>query len=139
MTDDELLDRFERAELDAEAFGHAAHVRVAWLQLSRLPLLQAIGEHTAALCRLTARLGVPQRYHATLTVAYLLLIYERMAGEDTWEAFAANHPDLLAQGARLLSVHYDDAQLKSEAARQAFIPPVRDHAVYRIPLTAKKT
>ena len=123
MTDEELLQRFERADLDTDAFGHAQHVRVAWLQLSRMPLLRAIGHHTAGLQRLTTRLGVPQRYHATLTVAYLLLIYERMAGEDSWSQFAARNPDLLARGAQLLSEHYAPAQLHSDAARLAFCPP----------------
>ena len=123
MTDDELVERFERGDLDAEAFGHPQHVRVAWLQLSRLPLLDAIGRHTTALQRLTARLGQPQRYHATMTVAYLLLIYERMADEATWEAFAARNDDLLDRGAQLLSRHYAPAQLHGDAARRAFHPP----------------
>ena len=62
-----------------------------------------------------------------ITVAYLLLINERLNGQDDldWEAFAAGNPDLLAWKPSLLDrlLHAGDA--RSEQARRVFVMPDR--------------
>ena len=70
--------------------------------------------------------GVPRLYHATITVAYLTLVAERMAtGPDgPWEAFAAAHADLLRWKPSVLDDYYSADRLWSDLARRA-VPAAR--------------
>jgi hypothetical protein len=127
MSDDELVQAFEAATLPADQFPHAAHVRVAWWYLKHYPLGEALTRFTAALKHFAAHHGATGLYHETITVAYVLLIAERLATSRdlTWTAFSAAHPELLARRPSLLDSYYDEGTLKSPRARESFVMPVR--------------
>ena len=126
MTDDELIRLFEAGEPPQEGFHHAQHVRVAWIYLTRHPLADALGRFTTALKRFAEKQGAPQLYHETITVAFLLLINERLPGhERSWDEFAAAHPELLCWKPSVLDRYYRDETLWSERARQTFVMPDR--------------
>ncbi len=74
----ELIAEFERGRVPGE-FHHADHVRVAFAYVSEFPLLEAMAKFSAALERFAFSKGKPHLYHQTITWAYLLLIYERLA------------------------------------------------------------
>jgi hypothetical protein len=119
------VDAFERGDVDPDAFDHEAHVHVAWLYLERFPLSEALERFDAALRRLTAKLGVPGKYHATITWFFLLLISERrneQPGAD-WRRFRRRNADLLEGG--LLERYYHGRTLASGRARRAFVLPDR--------------
>ena len=61
------IEQFEASEIDPEQFGHAAHVYLAWLYINQYGADTALTRFDAALRRLTDRLGVPQKYNATIT------------------------------------------------------------------------
>lgn len=127
MTDEELVQAFEAAALPAEQFTHAAHVRVAWWYLKRHPLGEALTRFTAALKHFAARHGATGLYHETITVAYVLLIAERLAASRdlSWTAFSAAYPELVARRPSILDGYYDEGTLKSPQARESFVMPVR--------------
>ena len=127
MTDDELVQAFEAATLPADQFPHAAHVRVAWWYLKRYPLGEALTRFTAALKQFAARHGATGLYHETITVAYVLLIAERLATarDLSWTDFSAAYPELLARRPSILDSYYDEGTLKSARARESFVMPVR--------------
>ena len=142
---DFTIDAFERGEIDPEAFDHEAHVYMAWLYLERfaLPADGAQGEvarldyervaeaggleeFAGALRRLTERLGVPGKYHATITWFFLLLIGERRSAEPgaDWPRFRRRNADLV-EDRGLLERYYSRQTLASDRARQAFALPDR--------------
>jgi hypothetical protein len=125
MTDAELLEGFETAELPNGRFHHAEHVRTAWLYLRREPVLPAIARFTADLKSFAAAKGAPGLYHETITWAYLLLIHERLAARptETWEEFARDNPDLLVWKGGALSRLYRAETLSSDLARRVFVLP----------------
>jgi hypothetical protein len=126
MTDDALLTRFEDASLPNEAFHHQDHVRMAWIYLGRLPVLQALERFTACLRRFAAAKGAPGLYHETITWTFFFLIHERMAqanGEETWEDYARRNPDLLTWKPSILDRYYRRETLGSELARRVFVLP----------------
>jgi hypothetical protein len=125
MDDDALVRAFEGCEL--ASFRHADHVRVAWVYLQREPLLPALTRFTAAIRRFAAAKGAPERYHETITVAYLLLIAERIRQEPglSWPEFAARNTDLLIWKPSVLSRYYTEKTLSSVRAREAFVLPDR--------------
>lgn len=127
MTDEELLRLFEAGEPPPDGFHHEQHVRVAWMYLQRLPLPDALGRFTTQLKHFAEKQGAPQLYHETITVAFVLLINERLAESRaaSWEDFAAQHSDLLSWKPSILDRYYRDATLWSDRARQTFLMPDR--------------
>ncbi len=128
MTDQELLEQFERGTLPGECFRHREHLRVAFLYLTRYPLLEVLAAFSAALRKFAATHGKPRLYHETITWSYIFLIRERMvrAGKNqSWEEFAWNNSDLLVWKGGLLSRYYRQETLESDLARAIFVLPDR--------------
>jgi len=128
MTTDELIARFEDCTLPADRFDHGAHVQVAWGYLRRHAMPQALQRFTESLQRFAAHLGASDKYHATITGAYVFLINERLDGEArdlSWEDFAARHPELLSWTPSILERYYHPETLKSDRAKRTFVMPDR--------------
>jgi hypothetical protein len=130
MQDDELVHAFEAATLAGDAFPHAAHVRVAWYYLNRYPLLVAMTRFRRMLQRFATAKGKPTLYHETITVAYLLLIAERLGPlrGSLWTEFASRNADLLTWKPSILERYYTAETLWSDDARQTFVMPDRTEA-----------
>ena len=119
MTDEEFLRALESCELPESDFGHAAHVRAAYLYLRQADFAAALARIQRAI-----RLGRPDRYHETITVAYLALIQQHICERGNggeWPVFARDNPELFRPG--LLREFYPQAQLESEMARRLFLLP----------------
>ena len=127
MEDEALLQGFETGTLPAAGFHHADHVRVAWIYLCRYPLPEALARFIASLRRFAAGHGVPGLYHETITVAFVLIIADRLGEATTlsWTDFATKNPDLLAWKPSVLAKYYSDETLASERARRSFVMPDR--------------
>lgn len=128
MTQDErtLIESFEDHSLTPANLDHETHVRLGWLYLRRDPLLTAIDRFRRALQGYVAAHGQADRYHETITWAYLVLIHERMArhgSAQTWADFATHNPDLLGHGKSVLAPYYLPDTLASELARRVFVFP----------------
>jgi hypothetical protein len=126
MTDQEFLERFESCSLDKEDFHHKDHVRLAWIYLSRFPVLEALSRFSDGLKRFAQSLGKEGLYHETITWSYLLLIRERIAraqAEESWEEFARANSDILDWRESVLKLYYRDETLKSDLARRVFVFP----------------
>lgn len=125
--DDDLMTALEDGTLDGSQFRHRDHIKAAWLFLRALPLPAALDRFTAAIKRFAVQNGAPDKYHETVTWAYLLLINERMAlpgGRASWEAFAAQNDDLFSHKTCLGRYYHEDT-LGSERARTTFLLPDR--------------
>ncbi len=117
------LERFERGRLDPAALTHREHVRIGFEMLRRYEFLDGAVRYSRALRRLCGRAGRPEKFHQTVTVAFLSLIAERLAARayPDFASFAAVNPDLLDPGA--LARWYSPRRLASRAAREAFLLP----------------
>jgi len=122
------IEAFESGTVNPEAFDHEAHIYVAWLYLQEFPVLQAGQRYADSLRRLTRQLGIPGKYHETITWFFMFLIDERQrlgSGND-WFSFRRNNEDLFARGEQnILSRYYRRETLASDSARQAFVLPDR--------------
>jgi hypothetical protein len=126
MKSDELIRRFECGDTPADTFHHADHVRLAFEYLRRYSALEALGRFSNALQRFAAAQGKADRYHETITWAYLLLIRERMAraeGTQGWDEFAVQNSDLLVWKGGVLDTLYRPETLDSVLARRTFVLP----------------
>jgi hypothetical protein len=123
MTDEELMGRLEDGSIAPGSFHHLEHVRAVFLYLRRYPVLEALQRFAAALKRFATAVGKADRYHETITWAYVFLVRERMSEDQDWECFAAENPDLLNWRDPILKKYYREETLKSERARQVFVMP----------------
>ena len=122
MTDAELLERFELADL--EELRHADHVRVAWAYLEREPPEAALAGLARGLARFAAAKGKPERFHYTMTRAWFDLVAAarqrkpeaRTAGELLTACPELGDPELIHQ-------YYTRAALASDRARRGWIEP----------------
>ena len=134
VTDQELMDQFERATLPLECFRHHEHVRVGFLYLTERPILEALQAFSRALRRFAATYGKSKLYHETITWAYIFLIRERMARTgrtQSWEEFAKDNADLLTWKGGVLDRFYREDTLRSDLAREIFVFP--DKYIERVP------
>jgi hypothetical protein len=128
MSDDDLIAQLEACTLPEDQFHHAEHLHAAWVYLTRLPAAEAIAKFSEALRAYATSLGKADRYHETITWAYLLLLNERMRRGETplsWEQFAAAHSDLLDWKDSILPTYYRPETLQSDLARRVFLMPDR--------------
>jgi hypothetical protein len=129
MTDDRtLIATFEAGDEPPEGFHHREHVRVARWYLRQHPLPEALACFISALKRFAEARGKPGLYHETITVAFVLVISERLDGADpdeTWEGFADRNPDLLIWRPSVLERYYLPGTLDSARARRTFLVPDR--------------
>ena len=128
MTDSELLEGFERCTLGNAAFHHEEHVRVAFLYLSKFPVLQTLQRFQECLRSFATTHGKPDLYNETVTWAYIFLIRERMARKghsQDWAAFKASNLDLLDRSRDVLSRYYRPETLGSPLAKSTFLFPDR--------------
>ena len=117
----------EAGDIDAATFDHEAHVYLGWLYVNEFPLTEAIDRFTRALRRLTERLGVPDKYHDTISWFYLMLIAERRAAasDDTWFCFRRDNDDLFRRNENVIDRYYTRELLFSDRARRSFVLPDR--------------
>ena len=127
MDDAALLRTFEAGEVPEGGFHHADHVRVAWMYLKHHELADALVRFKVGLRHFAERQNKPDLYHETITVAYVLLINERLAYDGTldWEEFARRHGDLLTWRPSILDRYYRPETLASSRARYTFVMPDR--------------
>ena len=96
MTDDEFLLAFQTCSLTRPEWTHEAHVRMAWLFLSRFTFVEALDRIRCGIRKLNARIGQPaithraptrpryrtsngdpNGYHETITIAFARIIAGR--------------------------------------------------------------
>jgi hypothetical protein len=117
---------FAAATLSGEQFHHRDHIKMAWLYLSRYPVLEALAKFCEDLKRFAAAHGKPDLYHETITWAFVFLIHERRAlcgREQSWDEFAEANADLFTWQGGILDRYYDKETLWSEFARKVFVLP----------------
>ena len=128
MTDHEFLDAFETCRLPNELFHHRDHLRLAWIYLQRYGGPDAPVRIGESIRRYAAQHGKADKYHETVTVAWLRLVAGSAdrSGAASLEDLLAACPELLDKNT--LHRYYSPQLLASEFARLQFVPPDR-HAL----------
>ena len=124
MTDGDFIRALESCTLSEQEFNHAGHVRAAYLYLRSGDFAEGLMRLRAAIRNYAGSLGKPDRYHETITVAYLALIQQLLCERGDgggWPGFARSAPELFEPD--LLLKFYSKAQLDSELARRIFVLP----------------
>jgi flavin reductase len=123
LHDDEFIATFERGGFGGDAFPHQAHVRMAWLYVTRLGPEAAIDRATEGIRRLAMANGREPLYHDTVTRAWVYLVADAIANSPSanFREFMARNPQLLEK--QLLLEYYSPDVLSSSQARATWIAP----------------
>ncbi|VTT97462.1 Uncharacterized protein OS=Planctomyces maris DSM 8797 GN=PM8797T_09849 PE=4 SV=1 [Gemmataceae bacterium] len=134
MTDKQFLSAFESATLERAEWTHEAHVRLAWLYLSKYPVADALEKVRGGIRRLNqafASAGAapcrpvdaqnPPGYHDTITVAFVRVIAGRLGAGEKYEAFRERNADLFDRSLSAIRKHYTKKVLFSAKARKGFV------------------
>jgi hypothetical protein len=78
-------------------FGHREHLELAWTYLRVYPMDEAASVMTEAVRHDARRHGAEDKYHETITRAWLRFVAVHMQrwGAESFEAFLTANPDLL--------------------------------------------
>jgi hypothetical protein len=109
-------------------FDHTAHIRLAREYLLALPLPVAVGAFARDLEAMTHRFGASAKFHRTITLAWMLLVADRVLRADraeTWEDFKTEHADLFAKGSPAIQELFAAGTLASARAREQYLVPDR--------------
>ncbi|HLX51678.1 MAG TPA: hypothetical protein VKS82_25405 [Streptosporangiaceae bacterium] len=107
----------------ADRFGHRQHIHLTWLAVRRYGTSAAIAMVSEGIRRTARYAGAPQKYHATVSRAWVELVgYHAVGGGDTgFDAFAERYPALLDK--RLLARHYRSSTLATAEAKSGWVQP----------------
>ena len=104
-------------------FGHREHLELAWTYLRLHPIEEAQGVMIAAIRHIARRHGAEEKYHETITRAWLrfVAVHMRRWGAESFEEFIERNPDLL--DGQLLEHFYSRELIFGGPARVAWVDP----------------
>jgi hypothetical protein len=123
-SDEDLLRAFEDLSFPADLFHHREHIRVAWLYLKSSDASRAAERMAEGIRRFANHQGATQKYHHTLTLAWMRLVAAALVETPegfTFEQFMAAHPELC--GKNVLAKYFSDELLQTVTAREAWVEP----------------
>jgi flavin reductase ActVB len=124
LDEEEFVRSFESCEYPNERFKHLDHIRLAWIYVRRFGVGEAENRIANAIRRFAVSLGHEEKYHQTLTKAWLRLVYAAYCATpatDDFGKFIGAHLWLAERNA--LGVFYSEQLLSSERARRGWIEP----------------
>lgn len=107
----------------ADAFGHRQHVHLTWLAVRRTGMPAAVTVVSDGIRRTARYAGAPQKYHVTVSRAWVELVAHHAAEDPTpdFSAFTGRSPELLDK--RLLTRFYRSTTLADVRARTGWVEP----------------
>ncbi|GEP44030.1 hypothetical protein [Brevifollis gellanilyticus] len=128
MTDEEFLQQFDTQTLPLEQWDHRAHLRVAYLYLSRLSFEEALVRVRCGIRAYNAAQHIGDTptggYHETMTHAWLHLVHVTLSEFGPMEnsdQFLTAQSQLLSKRALLL--FYSRDRIMSAEAKKTFVAP----------------
>jgi hypothetical protein len=105
-------------------FRHRQHISLAYYAVRRYGMPDAIGKICTWIRHIAAYERAPQKYHHTVSRAWVELVAHHVAGDPgcaDFDVFADRNPALLDK--RLLSKHYRSSTLAADPARRGWVEP----------------
>ena len=120
MSYEHMLDTILSGNIPCTGFSHADHLGTAHAALRRWEFFEAAHRYADGIRASAAAAGAPEKFNATLTLAFLCLVAERM-GDENSETFVAENGDLTM--AALAQAGYGPARLAHPKARAVGLLP----------------
>ncbi|PRX57282.1 hypothetical protein [Flagellimonas meridianipacifica] len=125
MTNSEFEKQFEAGILPPELFTHEAHIRLAWIHITQYGIDKAISNIVNQIQGYTTKLGVPDKFNKTLTIAAVRAVYHFMLKSNCsdFQSFIIENPRLKFNFKDLMASHYGFDIYTSLEAKKNFLEP----------------
>jgi hypothetical protein len=125
LSDDAFENLFLTCQLNPDLFTHEAHLRLAWIHITKYGEAQAIENITNQLLNFVTRLGAADKYNTTVTIAAIKAVHHftQKSQSATFTDFIQEFPKLKYNFKELLRTHYGVDIFKVERAKQEFLEP----------------
>lgn len=125
LTESEFIFQFENCSLDPSTFDHEAHLRLAWIQIEKFGLEQAIINIQTQLLNFVKHVGAQEKYHQTLTIAAIEIVnhFKTKQSSETFEEFISEFPKLKSNFRQLIEHHYSFDIFNSVEAKNEYLKP----------------
>ena len=124
LSDEGLVEEFESCRLPTANFHHADHIRLAWIYLGRMNEEEATRRIEASIRRYAEHNGIGQKYHHTITLAWMKLVAAARRATPLamcFDEFAEHHPELL--DVHQMKKYYSPEVLAGSEARAGWVEP----------------
>jgi len=125
FTDDQFERLFENKTLEPDVFTHEAHIRLAWIHITKYGPEQACDNVVTQLLAYVKMLGAEDKFNHTLTVASMKMIDHFMSKSSSvdFKGFIGEFPQLKTNFKGLVIQHYSFDIFNSAEARQGYLEP----------------
>ena len=125
LTDDAFEKQFKHGLLHPSYFTHEAHLRLAWIHITKYGLENAIENITSQLEAFTKLNNEETKYNKTVTIAAIRAVFHFIlkSKSDNFKDFIDEFPRLLFEFRDLLGYHYAFHIFDSEEARTTYLEP----------------
>ena len=125
LTDFEFEQKFETSSLDAGLFSHEAHLRLAWIHITKYGIDKALENIQLQLKAYVKHLGAASKYNKTVTIAAVKAVYHFIlkSKSDNFQDFIVEFPRLKNNLKGLMDSHYGIDIFNSEAAKKEYLRP----------------
>ena len=125
LTDDQFEKQFKACTIDPAIFSHEAHLRLAYIHVSKYGIVIAEENIDRQLRAFVAHVGATGKYNKTLTIAAIKAVKHFIDKTD-----AIGFADLIAKAPRLkynfkelMAYHYQTDIYQSTLAKEHFLQP----------------
>jgi len=125
LKDDLFEEQFATGSLDPTLFSHGAHLRLAWIHISKYGEAKAISNISKQLQNFVRLVGAVDKYNDTLTVAAIKAVnhFMQKAPLASFHEFITAYPRLKTNFKNIIQQHYGFDIFDSAAARAAYVAP----------------
>ncbi len=125
FTDYEFENQFEQSKLAPELFSHEAHLRLAWIHVTKYGLEKAIEKVNNQIINYVSHLGAQDKYNMTLTIAAVKVVYHfvQKSKSSTFQDFINEFPRLKNNFKDILAFHYGIDIFHSTLAKTSYLEP----------------
>ncbi|MEQ9298622.1 MAG: hypothetical protein RIF33_08665 [Cyclobacteriaceae bacterium] len=124
-TDEELETIFASFRLKPLMFTHEAHLRLAYVHISKYEPEQAAQNMCEQIKGYAESLSVPEKFNMTVTIASIKAMHHFMskAKSDNFKGLTQEFPQLLTDFREIIAQHYSFNVFADLQAKQEYVAP----------------
>ncbi|WP_299211329.1 hypothetical protein [uncultured Aquimarina sp.] len=125
LSDSEFEKQFKAGNLDPSLFSHEAHLRLAWIHVSKYGVDTACKEISNQILAYVTQLGKTDKFNKTLTIAAVKTVnhFVQKSKSNSFQDFITEFPILKYNFKDLLDSHYGFDIFNSEKAKTQYVEP----------------
>lgn len=125
LSDLEFEKQFGDCSLDPTLFTHEAHIRLAWIHITKYGSQQAEENINSQILQYVSKLGAQSKYHATVTIAAVKIVnhFVLQSPANDFAEFVKANDRLITDFKGLLMTHYKTNIFDSAEAKKEYIEP----------------